>query len=90
MSVALLFGILFLLVLGVWLMVVINMWYGRELLKRQRELTKVLLPYLQHISQDQKIMHSLRIDKDEPIEKYKEVTLPEQVAVSFVDKEKLK
>lgn len=90
MSAAVFWGALLLLAVGVWLLTIISFWYGRELLKRQKELTLLLLPYLHQVKLDQKVMHSLKIDKDEPIGKYKEVTLPEQVAVSFVDKEKLK
>ena len=86
MSVALLFGILAFLTIGVWVMAVINLWYGHELLKRQRELTQKLLPYLHKVELDNATIKALNIDKDEPISKYEEVTLPEQVRVTFTQK----
>ena len=86
MSVVLLFCLLAVLALGVWMVAVISLWYGRELLKRQRELTLVLLPYLHKVEQESATIKALNIDKDEPLSKYQEVTLPEQVRVTFTQK----
>ena len=74
-----------LLTVGVWGVALIGLWYGRELLKRQKKLTMVLLPYLKQIEKDNATMQALHIDKNEPIEKYREITLPDKVHVSFTD-----
>ena len=86
MSTTIFFVILILLTVGIWLVAIISFWYGRELLKRQKEITLSLLPYLQKVAKEKATMQALHIDKDEPIEKYREITLPEQVHVSFTDK----
>jgi len=88
MSTVLFFGILVLLTVGVWMVVVISLWYGRELLKRQRALTKLLLPYIQKMERDKATIKALHIDKDEPIEKYREVTLPDEIHIAFTGAEK--
>ena len=88
MTAVLFFGILVILTIGIWLVVVISLWYGRELLKRQRALTYLLLPYLKKVEQDKATMKALHIDKNELISKYKEVTLPDEVHVAFSDSEK--
>ena len=88
MSVIVLFVILILLTFGVWAVAVISLWYGRELLKRQQALTKALLPYLKKIEQDKATMKALHIDKDEPLSKYQEVVLPDEVQIAFHRDEK--
>ncbi len=85
MSATIFFVVLVLLTVGVWGVALIGLWYGRELLKRQRELTHLLLPYLKKVEKDNSTMQALHIDKNEPIEKYREVTLPDKVCVSFTD-----
>lgn len=85
MSATVFFVVLILLTIGVWGVTFVGLWYGRELLKRQRELTRLLLPYLQKVEKDNSTIQSLCIDKNEPIEKYREVTLPDKVCVSFTD-----
>ena len=89
MTVTLLLAVLILMTVGIWLVAIISLWYGRELLKRQRELTKILLPYLHQTELDKKTIKSLKISTDEPIEKYREVTLPDQVQVSFTERKAL-
>lgn len=88
MSSIVFFGILILLVVGVWLVAAISLWYGRELLKRQRILTLALLPYLKKMEQDKATMNALHIDKDEPLSKYKDVTLPDEMNIRFTGEEK--
>ena len=88
MTAVFLFSILVILTVGIWMVVVISLWYGRELLKRQRALTYLLLPYLKKIEQEKATLKSLHIDKNELISKYKEVTLPDEVQVAFSDSEK--
>ena len=88
MSSILFFGVLFLLTMGVWLVAVISLWYGRELLKRQRALTSALLPYLKKVEQDKATLKALHIDKDEPLSKYQDLTLPDEVHVAFTRNEK--
>ena len=88
MSSIIFFSVLVILTIGIWLVAIISLWYGRELLKRQRTLTMALLPYIKKMEQDKATMKALRINKDEPIEKYKEVTLPEGVQISFTGDEK--
>ena len=88
MSATVLFGILLLLTIGIWLVAAINMWYGRELLNRQKILTMALLPYLQKIQQDKATLKALRIDKNEPLSKYQSVVLPDEVRIDFSENEK--
>ena len=88
MSAMFFFGVLVLLMIGVWLIVVISLWYGRELLKRQRALTMALLPYIQKMEQDKATMKALHIGKDEPLSKYQDVTLPDEVHIAFTGEEK--
>ena len=85
MSALIFFGVLILLTAGVWLVAVIGFWYGRELLKRQKALTMVLLPYIQKMEHDKKTMKALHIRKDEPLSKYAAVTLPDEVNISFTE-----
>ena len=85
MSAIIFFGILFLLTVGVWLVAVISLWYGRELLKRQKALTMALLPYFKKMEQDKATMKALHIGKDEPLSKYKEVTLPDEINIRFTE-----
>lgn len=85
MSTVIFFGILVLLTAGIWLVVVISLWYGRELLKRQRALTMALLPYIQKMEHDKKTMKALNIGKDEPLSKYEDVTLPDEINISFTE-----
>ena len=88
MSSIIFFSVLILLTIGVWLVAIISLWYGRELLKRQRILTMVLLPYLKKMELDKATMKALHIDKNEPIEKYRDVTLPDEVHIAFTGDEK--
>ena len=88
MSTVIFFGVLVLLTVGVWLVAVISLWYGRELLRRQRVLTKALLPYINKLEQDKQTMKALRIDKDEPLSKYQEVVLPDELDIDFSHSEK--
>jgi len=88
MSAVIFFSILVLLTVGVWLVVAISLWYGRELLKRQRVLTMALLPYIKKMEQDKQTMKALRIDKDEPLSKYEQVVLPDEVHIDFSRNEK--
>ncbi len=88
MSSVIFFSILILLTIGIWMVVVISLWYGRELLRRQRALIKVLLPYIQKMERDRATMKALHIDKDEPISKYQDVTLPDEVHIAFTGEEK--
>ena len=88
MSSVVFFGVLATLTVGIWLVVAISFWYGRELLKRQQILTSALLPYLKKIEQDKATLKALHIDKNEPIEKYREVTLPDEVHIAFTETEK--
>lgn len=83
MSVLVLFVVLFLLMLGAWVFAAISLWYGRELLKRQRILTRALLPYLKKMEQDKATMKALQIDKDEPLSKYQNITLPDEIHIDF-------
>ena len=86
MSAAVFFVILLLLTIGIWLVVVISLWYGRELLKRQRVLSTAFLPYLEKIEKEKETLKALHIDKNEPIEKYRNVTLPDEVHIAFTDR----
>ena len=88
MSTIIFFCVLILLTIGIWMVAVISLWYGRELLKRQRVLTMALLPYLKKMERDKGVMKALHIDKDEPISKYKDVTLPDELDITFTGKEK--
>ena len=88
MSVIILFSVLILLTIGVWLVAVIGLWYGRELLKRQRILVHALLPYLEKTTKDMATLKALNINKDEPLSKYQEVVLPDEVHISFTENEK--
>ena len=88
MSVIVLFVILILLSIGVWAVALISLWYGRELLKRQQILTKALLPYLKKIEQDKATLKALHIDEHEPLAKYQEVVLPDEVHIAFNRDEK--
>ena len=88
MSSVIFFGILVLLCVGVWMIVAISLWYGRELLKRQRALTLALLPYLKKTEQDKATMKALHIAKDEPLSKYQDVVLPDEVDIRFTREEK--
>jgi len=88
MSAMLFFGVLVLLTTGVWIIVAVSLWYGKELLKRQRALTVALLPYLQKTEQDKATMKALHINKDEPLSKYQDVTLPDEVHIAFTGGEK--
>ena len=88
MSAVVFWGILVLLTIGIWLVVVISLWYGCELLKRQRVLTMALLPYIKKIEQDQKTIKALHIGKDELLSKYEEVVLPDEVHIDFMQNEK--
>ena len=90
MTAGIFFTVLILLIVGVWAVAVISLWYGRELLKRQQELTQILLPYLKCVEKDNATIQALCIDKNEPIEKYRDVTLPDKVRVSFTDTKKEK
>ena len=88
MSTTIFFTVLILLTIGVWAVAIISFWYGRELLKRQRILTTCLLPYLKKMEQDKATLKALHIAKDEPIEKYRDVTLPDEVHIAFTESEK--
>ena len=88
MSSVVFFIILIMLTIGIWFVSIISLWYGRELLKRQKILTLALLPYLKKMEQDKATMKALHIDKNEPIEKYREVTLPDEVHIAFTETEK--
>ena len=88
MSSIIFFTVLILLTIGIWSVAVLSLWYGHELLKRQRILTAALLPYLKKIQQDKATLKALHIDKNEPIEKYREVTLPDEVHIAFTESEK--
>ena len=85
MSTVIFFSVLLLLTVGVWLVAVISLWYGRELLKRQRALTMALLPYIQKMEHDKKTIKALHINKDEPLSKYEAVTLPDEVNIRFTE-----
>lgn len=84
-----LFWELIILIVGVWLMAVLFFAYGWLLLKRQKQMMKELLTLSQNppeAPQNPEPTVHLEISKDEPINKYKDIS-PEQVAdVSFVDK----
>ena len=88
MSTVLFFGILVILTVGIWLVALIGLWYGRELLKRQKILTWALLPYLKKMEQDKATLKALHIDKDEPLSKYQAVVLPDEVSIDFTKNEK--
>ena len=88
MSTIILFAVLILLTIGIWAVVLISLWYGRELLKRQQVLTNAVLPYLQKTAQDKATLKALHIDKNEPLSKYQEVVLPDEVHVDFSRDEK--
>ena len=88
MSTVIFFGVLVLLTVGVWLVAVISLWYGRELLQRQRALTRALLPYIKKMEQDKATMKALHIGKDEPLSKYEEVVLPDEIQIDFSRNEK--
>ena len=79
-----------LLVIGMWAFVAVCVWYGRELLKRQQELTNFLISHFDLNKKNFEGVQSLAISKDELLEKYKEVTLPDQVQVAFTEKEEEK
>ena len=86
MSATIFFTVLILLTIGVWSVAVISFWYGRELLKRQRVLSTAFLPYLEKIEKEKETLKALHIDKNEPIEKYRNVTLPDEVHIAFTDR----
>ena len=88
MTTSIFFTILVLLTLGIWIVAICNFWYGRELLKRQKALMETFLPYLKKTEQDKETLKALNIDKNEPLSKYKEVVLPDEVHLSFTEKEK--
>ena len=88
MSATLFLGILVILTSGIWIVAVCSFWYGRELLKRQRILTEAFLPYLKKMEQDKATLKALNIDRNEPLDKYKDVVLPDEVHLSFIGKEK--
>ena len=85
MSTIIFFTVLILLTIGVWLVAVISLWYGRELLKRQRSLSMAFLPYLEKMEKEKAALKALHIDKNEPIEKYRDVTLPDEVHIAFTE-----
>jgi len=85
MSTIIFFSVLLLLTVGIWLVAVISLWYGRELLKRQRALTMALLPYIKKMEQDKATMKALHINKDELLSKYQEVTLPDEINIRFTE-----
>ena len=85
MSAVIFFSVLITLAVGVWVVAGIGFWYGRELLKRQQILVRALLPYLKKVEQDRATMSALHIDRDEPIAKYQEVTLPDAIHIDFRD-----
>ena len=85
MSSSILLSVLLLLALGVWLASVIGIWYGRKLVRFQQDLVRTLLPYLNQMEQEKAIMRDLKVDKDEPLEKYREIVLPNQVHVDFTE-----
>ena len=88
MSATIFFCVLVLLAIGVWAVAVCSFWYGKELLKRQSALTNALLPYLKKIEQDKATMKALNIDKNEPISKYQEVVIPDEVHIAFTEEKK--
>ena len=90
MSTVIFFTAFVLLVVGMWAFVVVCLWYGQKLLKRQQELTAFLISHLDLQKKNSEGVQSLSISKDELLEKYKEVTLPEQVQVAFTEEEKEK
>ncbi|MGN1063416.1 MAG: hypothetical protein ACI4QM_03740, partial [Alphaproteobacteria bacterium] len=58
----------------------------RHLLMRLKHLEDVVVPLKQPIMRTEHKTH-LSILKDEPIAKYESVTLPDDVQISFVEKE---
>ncbi len=86
MTVAVLFGILILLTVGVWCCAIMGFWYGQKLLKQQKEELKSLLPYLKKIKQEQDTLKSLTVSDEMPLSRLKDITLPENVHINFSHK----
>ncbi len=59
----------------------------QAVLRRLNERIKQLEKYLAEKPAKKPVLTAISITKDEPISKYKSVTLPDDIQISFVDKE---
>lgn len=83
MSATTLFYLLICLVTGVWALVLVSIWYGRQLLRRQANLIADLIPYLEQIQKERETIRSLSISDKTPLSRLQNMTLPDNIQIDF-------